>query len=66
MESSICNKQIKELKTELHQANIYLKDIAQSLKMIANPDLRGDTWYIDNRPICNNNTREELSDDDLK
>ena len=59
------NKQVKNLEHELHQMNIYLKDIAQSLKVIANPDLRGDAWYIDNRPICNN-TREELSDDDLK
>lgn len=65
MESTLLNKQVEKLEHELHQMNIYLKDIAQSIKVMANPDLRGDTWYIDNRPICNN-TREELSDDDLK
>ena len=57
---------MKNLEHELHQMNIYLSDIAQSLKVIANiPDLRKETWYIDNRPTCNY-TREELSDDDLK
>lgn len=45
------NKQVKNLEHELHQMNIYLKDIAQSLKVISNRDT---------------NTREELSDDDLK
>lgn len=66
MESTLLNKQVKNLEYELHQMNIYLKDIVQSLKVIANPDLRGDTWYINNRPTCNINTREELSNDDLK
>lgn len=73
MESTMLNKQVEKLERELHQMNIYLKDIAQSLKVIANPDLREETWHIDNRP-CSlyadkpmyNNTREELSDDDLK
>ena len=65
MESTLLNKQVKNLEHELHQMNIYLEDIAKSLREITNPDLRGDTWYVDNRPTCNY-TREELSDDDLK
>ena len=67
MESTLLNKQVEKLEHELHQMNIYLKDIAQSLKAIANPELRAymPYYHIENTPMCNN-TREELSDDDLK
>ena len=47
------NKQVKNLEHELHQMNIYLKDIAESLRILS--DIAIPT-----------NTREELSDDDLK
>ena len=35
MESSVLNQQVKNLEYELHQTNIYLKDIAQSLQKIS-------------------------------
>lgn len=51
MESTLLNKQVKNLEHELHQMNIYLRDIGESLRILSNRDT---------------NTREELSDDDLK
>ena len=51
MESILLNKQVIDLEHELHQMNIYLRDIGESLRILSNRDT---------------NTREELSDDDLK
>lgn len=85
MESTLLNKQVEKLERELHQMNIYLKSIAESLanrKVIlkAKPENRKKIeeqivnssglgiLFVDDTldlTMCNN-TREELSDDDLK
>jgi len=50
---------MKNLEHELHQMNIYLKEIAESLRILSWSGIIAEI----NRDT---NTREELSDDDLK
>lgn len=88
MESVQLNKQVEKLERELHQMNIYLKSIAESLanrkvilkakpenrkkieEQIVNSSDLGILFADDTLELmtmcCNTNTREELSDDDLK